>query len=205
MPRSTNTSIRRQEIIQGLMIVMSEVGYEGATVPLIAKAAGLTPGLIHYHFDSKQSILIGLIDHLGDTVHKRFQEFAQEVSGAAQLKAFVGAHVGLGRGADPRAVACWISIGAEALRQPEVRAQYQRFTQTQLSTLEQICTKALVEAGRSIKKKREIALGIMCAIEGAYRLLVSAPDLIVPGFAAPTITNMALALIFAQPEAKQRR
>ena len=202
MPRAQNTAIRRQEIIQGLMTVMAQVGYEGATIPLIAKAAGLTPGLIHYHFDSKKSILIGLIDYLSETVQWRFSELLHEAGGEAQVRAFIEAHVGLGKGADPRAVACWISIGAEAVRQPEVRAEYQRVTKTQLDTLEEICAQSLIEAKRRVKKKREIALSIFCAIEGAYRLLVSAPDLIVPGFAAPAITQMALGLISAQPQKK---
>lgn len=202
MPRASNTAVRRQEIIQGMITVMSEVGYDGATVPLIAKAAGLTPGLIHYHFDSKQSILIELIDHLGETVQTRFREMSKAAGGEDQLRAFIRAYVGLGKGSDPRAVACWIAIGAEAVRQPEVRSAYQRVTAMQLSVLEEICALALAHSNRSAKKKREIALGIICAIEGAYRLLVSAPDLIVRGFAEPAITKMAFGLISAQPARK---
>ncbi len=205
MSRASNTEERRRQIIQGLMTVMSEDGYDGATVPLIAKAAGLTPGLIHYHFNSKQEILIALIDHLNDNVRRRFLDLTKENDGAAQLKAFIEAHVGLGKGSDARAVACWIAIGAEAVRQPEVRAAYQQVTKNQLNMLEEICARALSDAGRPVKQKREIALGIVCAIEGAYRLLVSAPELIVPGFATPTITKMAFGLISAQPKREKKK
>jgi hypothetical protein len=49
--------------------------------------------------------------------------------------------------------------------------------------------------GRSIKRKREIALGINAAIEGSYRLLISAPDLIPRGVAAGTaVGKLALRL-----------
>lgn len=200
MPRTSNTLTRRRQIVQGLMTTMAEVGYDGATIPLIARAAGLTPGLIHYHFDSKQSILIDLIDHLKETILTRFRKLAKRSDGQSQLTAFIEAHVGLGEGADANAVACWISIGAEAVRQPEVRAEYRRVTRIELKMLESIVAQTLAEAKRSAKKKREIALVIMSAIEGAYRLLISAPELIVPGFAAPTIKAMALGLIERQPK-----
>jgi TetR/AcrR family transcriptional regulator, transcriptional repressor of bet genes len=204
MARASNTEQRRLEIIMGLMKVMAEVGYEGATVPLIARAAGLTPGLIHYHFANKQSILIALIECLEKIVQKRFEALYTKKDPRKKLSAFVEAHVGLGDGADTTAVACWIAIGAEAVRQPEVRAAYQKVTAAQLHTLEKICEEILTESGSSIARRREIALGVVCAIEGAFRLLVSAPDLIVPGFALPTVKEMAFGLIKAQPLSSKR-
>lgn len=200
MPRPSNTEERRQQIVEGLMSVMATSGYGGATIPLIAQAAGLSTGLVHYHFDTKQSILIELIKYLATMVNTRAQTRA--VKPAAKLEAYIDAHLAYGKGESTEAVACLIAIGAEAVTQPEIRQAYQDATRQQLTLLEKICEEVLHTEGRSVKGKREIALGIIAAIEGSYRLLVSAPDLIPKGFAAPTVRAMAFGLIAAQPRLK---
>jgi TetR/AcrR family transcriptional regulator, transcriptional repressor of bet genes len=201
MPRPSNTETRRQQIVEGLMSVMSTSGYGGATIPLIAKAAGLTTGLVHYHFDTKQSILIELVNYLVRLVDERFAEISTDAKSAAHLTNYINANLAYGKGADPVAVACWISIGAEAVNQPEVRLAYQQATKHRLTTLENICEQILRAENRKIQKKREIALGIIAAIEGSYHLLVAAPELIPRGFAAPIVNDMARGLIAAQPVA----
>ena len=50
MARPRNTEERRRQIVDGLRLVMAENGYDGASVQAVAKAAGLTAGLVHYHF-----------------------------------------------------------------------------------------------------------------------------------------------------------
>ncbi|MFA6210392.1 MAG: TetR family transcriptional regulator [Candidatus Obscuribacterales bacterium] len=200
MPRPSNTDERRQQIVEGLMSVMATSGYGGATIPLIAQAAGLSTGLVHYHFDTKQSILIELIKYLATMVNTRAQ--IRAVKPAAKLEAYIDAHLAYGKGESTEAVACLIAIGAEAVTQPEIRSAYQDATRQQLTLLEKICEEVLHTEGRSVKGKREIALGIIAAIEGSYRLLVSAPDLIPRGFAAPTVRAMAFGLIAAQPRLK---
>ncbi|CAN5307993.1 hypothetical protein BH11CYA1_BH11CYA1_45840 [soil metagenome] len=202
MPRPSNTEERRQQIVEGLMTVMATSGYGGATIPLIAQAAGLSTGLVHYHFDTKQQILIELIKLLGEMVDRRAQTRVAKPSAAkpsAKLIAYIDAHLAYGKGESTEAVACLIAIGAEAVNQPEIRQAYQDATRRQLVILELICEELLQSEGRSTKAKREIALGIIAAIEGSYRLLVSAPDLIPRGFAAPTVRAMAFGLIAAQP------
>ena len=55
---------RRAQIVDGLMRVLPEHGYERASVARIAKAAGLSPGLVHHHFENKQAILLALGERL---------------------------------------------------------------------------------------------------------------------------------------------
>lgn len=199
MARPRNTDMRRQEIMRGLMTVMSEAGYEGATIPLIAQAAGVAPGVVHYHFPNKQAILIELVEYIGNLVQFRFDELCDGLAADEHLGAFIDANLALGKGANSAAVACWIGIGAEAVKQPEVRSAYKRVTEKQLQLLESLCEKALNAKRRSTKQKREIALGVLASIEGAFRLLVSVPEFIPKGFAASTIKEMAYGAIASQP------
>lgn len=202
MGRRSNTEARRRQIVEGMLQAMSQVGYDGATIPLIAKSANLTPGLVHYHFKSKQEILIELISYLMSLLEERYQDFSRSaVTAEDKLACFIDAHVGLGKKANQNAVACWIAIGAEAVRTVEVQEAYQTATSKQLKILDALCSESLLNQNRSRRKSREIALAIVACIEGFYRLLISAPASIPKGFAASTIKQMVFHLIASQPSA----
>lgn len=52
---------KREKIIHAANKVMSEKGYEKASIKDIAIQAGITPGLVHYYFRNKEEILIALL------------------------------------------------------------------------------------------------------------------------------------------------
>lgn len=174
-----------------MMSVMSEQGYDGATIQAVAAKAGLTPGLVHYHFKSKLEILLHLIEMIEGKVRQRYLKRASVIDPIEDLEAFVHAHLGLGADSDEEIVKCWIVIGAEALRQSDVQQAYRSVTAKQLIVLENIVKRCLKANGKNPRAGRSIALGIYSAIEGAFRLLVSAPALIQVGFAEPTVLSMA--------------
>lgn len=181
---------------------MAEQGYDGATVQAVAAKAGLTPGLVHYHFKSKLEILLSLIDSIEGNVNRRFELRASAGADPEKdLEAFIYALLGLGKDSDPDGVRCWIVIGAEALRQSDVAAAYRGVTERQIATLEQIVSRCLKARGRKTRSKRAITLGVYAAIDGAFRLLISAPSLIEAGFAAPTVLAMAEGAIASAPKA----
>lgn len=193
MARPSNTASRRSQLVHALSEVMAERGYDGATVQAIAERAGLTPGLLHYHFNSKNEILSALIETLSRKVEDRFLQLLAECQNdpKLELKAFIDAHLALGEAADRNAVSCWIVIGAEAVRNREVQKQYQAVSEKRILELERIL-EGCTNTSEKYLSKRAIALGILAAIEGSFRLLISSPLLIEEGFAAPTVYAMAL-------------
>jgi TetR/AcrR family transcriptional repressor of bet genes len=201
MAKPKNTEERRGQIVTGLLSAMAENGYDGATIPKIARAAGLTPGLVHYHFQSKQQILLALVDQLMDRLQQRYESRLKRkgISAGQRLFAYLDAHVKKGPDAIPEAVSAWIAIGAEAVRQPEVQQVFQQATKQRLSTLRSLVTNALKEEGRKTRNSRAIATGLLSAIEGAFQLSGAAPRILPPGFAAPTLKRMAEGLIHAEP------
>lgn len=193
MARPSNTFERRAEIVEALLRVMAQSGYDGASVASIAEEAELTPGLLHYHFHDKREILLALGEELVRRVWERYEKLA---SGACddweRLHAFTDAHVALGPDADPDAVACWVTLAAEAVRDPEVRKLYRASTKRSLQELETLA--AAILEGRDPKRAASVAAGLLSTIEGAYHLSISARA--VPrGFAAPLLREMARRLL----------
>ncbi|HXG41456.1 MAG TPA: TetR/AcrR family transcriptional regulator [Dehalococcoidia bacterium] len=52
---------KRPEILRAAAIVFAEVGYHAATTAEIAAAAGMTPGNIYYHIQSKEQLLFDVL------------------------------------------------------------------------------------------------------------------------------------------------
>lgn len=201
MGRSAKGTLRRKQIIRGLMQVMAERGYEGASIAEIAKAAGLNAGLIHYYFENKQQILLALMQYLMRGVQLRYERRLAEATSEPweRLFAFIDAYVALGDDADPASVACWVGIGAEAIRQPEVQTVYERIVRDIMEQLKLHLTEVLAAEGRSTRQVHPLAAALFAAIEGAYQLATVAPSAIPPGFASPTFKQMARGLLLDQP------
>jgi TetR/AcrR family transcriptional regulator, transcriptional repressor of bet genes len=175
-------------------------GYARATVAAVAKAAGLTPGLLHYHFESKQDMLVALVEQLTGALDARVEARLARAGPAPrqQLHAFLDAYVGLGEDADPRAVAAWVVVGAEAVREPQVRALYTQAVGVTLARLRELLSACLRDEGRATRHVGRMAAGLLSAIEGAYRVSAAAPGVLPEGFAAPTLRRMADGMLDAE-------
>ncbi|WP_374354596.1 TetR/AcrR family transcriptional regulator [Chitinimonas sp.] len=192
MPRKPNTEARRGEIVRALQSVMAKHGYEKATIQAIAKEAGLAPGLLHYHFSSKQEILVSLVTALADYGQRRFEQIAGTAqSPMERLTAYMEARLGLGDGAAPEVVAAWVMIGAEAVRQAEVREVYQRTIATELELLSALLANCLSEHKRATTGARELAAALLAMMEGAYQLASATNGVMPAGYAAQSALRFA--------------
>jgi TetR/AcrR family transcriptional repressor of bet genes len=198
MPRPTNTDARRVQIVRGLMKAMATNGYDGATIQAIAREAKLTPGVVHYHFPSKQAVLLALVEQLAVTTENRLQKRLQNAQSARdRLLAFVDAHVALDEDADSDAVGCWVQIAAESLRQPEVGEVYQSIVKHELAVLCELVVDALHEANKAPEADdtaAEIAAALYSTIQGAFQLGVATRTL-PSGFATPMFRRMVDGLL----------
>ncbi|MBF5045854.1 TetR/AcrR family transcriptional regulator [Aggregicoccus sp. 17bor-14] len=200
MGRPSNSEERRGQIVDGLLEVMARQGYAQATIAAIGKAAGLTPGLLHYHFETKQDILVALVERLTGALALRVQRRLEAAGDAprARLHAFLDAYVAMGEDADPRAVAAWVVVGAEAVREPQVRALYTQAVGETLRQLRELLGECLRDEGRGTRQVGRMAAGLLSAIEGAYRVSAAAPGVLPEGFAAPTLRRMADGMLDAE-------
>lgn len=194
MPRGRprNTAERRQQIVDGLLTVMAETGYQKASIQRIAQAAGLSPGLVHYHFGAKREVLLGLVEHLEATLRARYDSRAAD---APRLPAFLDAHLASDATSDPRAVRAWVALASEALRDPEVRAVYEDAVQKRRDVLVELLGEARPQASRA--QVEAFAGLVLAGIEGALVTGTLAPDVIPPGTAAGALADVVTRWIAA--------
>ncbi|MFZ6755627.1 TetR/AcrR family transcriptional regulator [Undibacterium sp. Ji50W] len=187
MSRKSNTEQRRQEIVFALLSVMAEQGYEKATILAIAKKAELAPGLIHYHFKSKGEILIALVKFLASLSRARYEALSASANTSQEkLTAYVQARLSKGEGAMPEAVSAWVVIGAEAVRQSEVRAVFQEAIAAELALIQALLTACLQDQHKRTDGVAGLAAGLLAFMEGAFQLASAAGDVMPQGYAAAT-------------------
>lgn len=205
MARPSNTGRRREEIVGGLLRVMASRGYGGATIAEIAREAKLPPGIVHYHFESKKSVLVAVLGRLSRVVRERYTRRAARAGrteSRGRVAAWIDAHVSLGADADSKAMACWVAIGAEALRDPVVRGEYEKVLIEDRNTIEGLVRQTLRAEGRATRSARAIAIAVLAGVQGAFQLGCAAPGTLAPGSMAPILRRMASELIDAEPRTR---
>ncbi|BDU19379.1 TetR/AcrR family transcriptional regulator [Dyella sp. GSA-30] len=204
MPRKPNTELRRQQIVDGLLKTIATQGYAGATVQAIAAASGLAPGLIHYHFHDKREILVALVDQLAGYASHRFESRASMATTAqGRLRAYIDARLAYGADANPDAVAAWVMIGAEAIRDPDVREIYQRAVSQEIALVKKLLKAQLVDSGKRVRKLDAFAAGLLAFVEGVFVLASNARTIVPTGFAADMANEWVQRYIAAEPPANQ--
>lgn len=183
--------------MNGLRLAMAEHGYDGASIAHIAKAAGLTAGLVHYHFGNKQEILIATLTDLVDE-HRQRVAHALERAGSselAKLAAFIDVHLKLGATADATTLASWLVISGEAMRRDEVRAGFRAAIAETVERVEALI-QACVEADEcQCDDPQAAAAALVAVIQGYFVLSVNARGYIPKGTAARSVKAMAEGLI----------
>jgi len=74
LPTSGRGSRSVQRILDAAARAFGRDGYDGASMIAVARAAGVSKGLLHYHFRSKEHLLIAAHRAILRQVHLRFQE-----------------------------------------------------------------------------------------------------------------------------------
>jgi len=207
MARPSNTAERRAQIAAALISVMAKKGYDGASVADVAAHAGLAPGLVHYHFKNKQEILVSA---LRGVVARHEERLAARVAAAGphparRLEAFVDFHLGLGADADPEALACWILLSGEALRQPAVRRELRRSLESFAATLAHIVGDGVDAGAFRCDDPAAASAALLATIQGYFLLAATARELIPRGSAAASAKHMAEGLLRPSKPFENRR
>lgn len=139
------TQVRQREIIEAARKIIAEHGAESLTTKVLAGAVGVTEGAIYRHFDSKKSILLGLIGEIEETLFECIDKaLSEEVSPLARLENVLREHLSY----TERRRGVSFLILSEVLRNGhrQLQRQTQALIERYLSTIESILREG-VEAG----------------------------------------------------------
>jgi AcrR family transcriptional regulator len=185
---STKPRDTREKILDAAFTVLSREGYENTSIKQIAEEAGVAQGLIHYHFKSKQLLVLAVLSFVCDKM-----ELGNVEGAAGALAAFEVAKQSM---RDRRAMhALYIQLIGVGLHDPVIGTGVRDFVRTDRQHVEDIAHQVFAEREADPSMARGIAGAVWGSILG-----IMVQKLVDPEFnadeAVDALAAMSLAAVF---------
>jgi TetR/AcrR family transcriptional repressor of bet genes len=172
-PRTLDRTTRRSQVIEATIDCLAERGFSRTTVTDVARRAGISHGLVLFHFQSKDNLLAEVLDFLADEYQSNWQE-ALASAGAApesQIMALLRADFAPAI-CTPARLAAWCAYWGESQSRPLYQSRCGANDALHNATLVEICNRMNVLYGYSHNAERTARL-LRIMTEGVWLDLMS--------------------------------
>ena len=172
--RKATRQARRRQLIEATIDCLARHGYAHTTLAVVAEAAGLSQGVVIFHFESKEKLLVATLQHLAEEYAAHWRAALEKAAEnpSERLIALVRADF------EPsicnrRKLAAWCSFWGEARSRPTYQALCGSRDEAYQELLENLC-RELTEDGSYGHDPRTVAIALDALLEGLWlRLMMS--------------------------------
>jgi AcrR family transcriptional regulator len=167
---------RRQQLIEATIETLAEVGYARTTLTAVASRAGLSHGLVNFHFETKEKLLTETMLYLAEEYRANWSA-ALEATGAgaaARLNALLQADFNPAICTAAR-LSAWCSFWGEAQSRPLYQEACGSNDEAYIRTMEGICADLIATGGYAGDAAR-IARVLRVTTEGVWLDLMTMVD-----------------------------
>jgi AcrR family transcriptional regulator len=117
--RKASKEVRRHQLIEATIDTLAKKGYSELTLADVARTAGLSVGIVNFHFESKEKLLVETLKALAEDYRSNWQAALRQSGPRAtdKLAALLAADFNE-RICSPRTLAAWCAFWAEAQSRP---------------------------------------------------------------------------------------
>lgn len=191
--RRASKEFRREQLINATIDSLAERGYAATTLADVADGAGLSRGIVNFHFESKEKLLIETLNYLSNEYTANWRNALADAGDdpAGRLHAIILADLDE-RICSPRKVAAWFAFFSEAATRPAYQELCWARDDDYLGELFRVCL-ALADDGGYDFDPRKMADTLYAMQEGFWlRLMIDARS-----FSRSTAVETALAAVGA--------
>ncbi|MBZ9737907.1 MULTISPECIES: TetR family transcriptional regulator C-terminal domain-containing protein [unclassified Mesorhizobium] len=158
---------RRQSLIEAAITVIARKGLPGMTLADVAREAGCGYGLVSFHFETKERLLLASLDALVEEYRAAWHARSDaHADAAAKLEALIDLDLGSDVG-DERHIAVWTAFWAETPRNADYKTRFSELNSAYLARLEPLIS-ALAAAEPACTDHRLIAGGLSALFDGLW-------------------------------------
>jgi TetR/AcrR family transcriptional repressor of bet genes len=159
---------RRLQLIEATIDTIAERGLVGTTLAEVAKAAGVSYGVVGFYFRSKDALLRATLDQLADDYEAVAERAVAKAapSPAAQLVALIEADFS-SEVAQRRKIAAWTAFWSESRATPAFRQRCVELQDAYLALTGRLC-RELVAAGGYAIDPQAAAAGLNAMVYGQW-------------------------------------
>jgi TetR/AcrR family transcriptional repressor of bet genes len=171
-PRKLSRAARKEQLIEATIEVLAERGFARMTLSDVAKRAGLSHGLVNFHFESKELLLSETLGYLSDEYRENWTRALAEAGPhpAEQLDALFRADFSPGL-FTPARLGAWVAFWGEAQSRPLYRERWGANDDTYAARKEAICAALIAEGGYGGDPVR-VSRALRLVAEGAWMDMV---------------------------------
>lgn len=152
-PAATNRiapkEVRRKQLIDATIASIAKHGISGTTMHTVTQAAGLSLGIVNFHFKSKELLLEETLRYLAtehrDAWMKQYRGATSDP--AARLLAIVDAHFHPGLCCSRKKLAVWFAFYGEAANRRKYRQIMSEIDSERWTISEALCAQMVKEGG----------------------------------------------------------
>ncbi|MCC6205450.1 MAG: transcriptional regulator BetI [Hyphomicrobiales bacterium] len=170
--RKASKETRRQQLIEATIDSLARRGYSETTMADVADGAGLSRGIVNFHFESKEKLLVATLQYMADeySAHWRAALLKAGQEPASQLRALVAADFDRSI-CNKRKLAAWCAFWGEAKSRPTYQALCGARDEAYQRQFVELCVSLRDEAGYAYDPEAT-ALGLSAMLEGLWLRLM---------------------------------
>ena len=175
--RKASKEVRRLQLIEATIDSLAKRGYSETTMADVADGAGLSRGIVNFHFESKEKLLVATLQHMYDeySAHWRAALLKAGDDPARQLRALVAADFDRSI-SNKRKLAAWCAFWGEAKSRPTYQALCGARDAAYQKVFIDLCATLKEEAGYDFDPQAT-ALALSAMLEGLWlRLMMGTED-----------------------------
>lgn len=167
-PRKRPREARRVQLIEATIETIATRGYARTTLTEVANHAGLSHGLVNFHFKSKEKLLAETMLYLADEYRENWLAALSEAmpGPAGQLDALIRADFRTPVCA-PSRLAAWLAFWGEAQGRPIYQELCGSNDAEYIRRMEEICAALMAEGGYAGRADR-VARVLRVTVEGVW-------------------------------------
>ena len=172
--RKASKETRQQQLIEATIDSLAKRGYSDTTLANVADGAGLSRGIVNFHFESKEKLLIATLQSMSDEYAGHWNAALEKAGpGAAEMIwSLVNADFDR-RICTRRKLAAWCAFWGEAKSRPTYQALCGASDLNYQKTFVELCTELKAD-GDYAYDPEPMALGICSMMEGLwFRLMMN--------------------------------
>ena len=157
--RKASREHRRHQLIEATIATISAKGYAQTTLTDVAVKAGVSHGLVNFHFQSKEKLLSETLLFMAEEYRQNWMAALANApkDPASQLNALILSDFNETI-STPDRLAAWCAFWGEAQSRPVYQDQCGGNDREQIAVIETICERLIVEGGYAIDARRAARL-----------------------------------------------
>lgn len=170
--RKASKETRRQQLIEATIDSLAKRGYSETTMADVADGAGLSRGIVNFHFESKEKLLVATLQYMADEYSQHWRAALQKAGDdpARQLGVLVAADFDRSI-CNKRKLAAWCAFWGEAKSRPTYQALCGARDEAYQNVFIDLCRRLKKDGGYDFEPV-SAALGLSAMLEGLWLRLM---------------------------------